>query len=124
MNRLLLSLSILFGVIAHISACSGPGAPAAIERSIEVGLYYAYSSIGLGLLATLLQLKYGSKTGRFLIIVIIVLTLVHPGFWMSARGGDCGMVRNICSKGATYLIIFSLFLTTILAYRKQQQTSS
>lgn len=120
MNRLLISLLIVFGVITEIFACSGPGAPAAIERSIEVGLYYAYGSIGLSLLATLVQWKYGSKTARFLIITLIVLTLVHPGFWMSARGGDCGMMRNICSRWATYLIAFFSLLIGIIAYKNQK----
>ena len=97
-------------------ACSGPGAPERIRASIELGYYYAFGSIGLTLITFLLNRKYRSSTTKTLLAITILLTIFHPGFWIGARSGDCGMMRIYLSKIVTGIIGLISLLTIVINY--------
>ena len=65
-------------------ACSGPGAPEAIRQAERLG----WTLWG----ATLLMLSGAVLVPRLRSHgwLLLLLAVVHPGWWMSARSGDCG----------------------------------
>lgn len=72
-------------------ACSGPGAEEAIARAEWGGTALAVFTVLLMAGATYLARQRGAM-GRALAGGYVLL-LAHPGWWMSARGGDCGEAR-------------------------------
>ncbi len=78
---------ILFG-------CSGPGAAEAIATSELVGL----SGLAVTLLLAIAVALAGRSRRRWLAFLGVVL---HPGWWMSARSGDCGYMLRYASVGLT-----------------------
>ena len=120
MKRKLTTTLFLIGSISHIIACSGPGAPERIRASIELGYYYAFGSIVLTLITFLLNRKYRSTTTKILLAITILLTIFHPGFWIGARSGDCGMMRIYLSKIVTGIIGLISLLAFIISYRNSK----
>lgn len=72
----------------HALACSGPGAIETITRNERLGwALWAATLLAAAALAASPRLRAG---GRRRLWPLLVLLLVHPGWWMSGRGGDCG----------------------------------
>ncbi len=72
-----------------VRACSGPGA----ERTIQLSEWAGWGLWGLAtvlVVAANLRARRLGGSGRS-VAAGWVLVFAHPGLWMSARGGDCGM---------------------------------
>ncbi len=82
-------------------ACSGPGAPAAIARADRIG-WALLAGTALLVAATHFAARRPPSTRR-----LIVALLVHPGWWLGARGGDCGRMRVAASIAATVLFVLA-----------------
>ncbi len=94
-------------------ACSGPGAAQHIAQATTAG--YILLAVAWILLALVGFLSlFGGERGK-VVVVQAVLTLAHPGLWLSATGGDCGRMRVVASFGLTCLCLV-LALWTILRY--------
>jgi hypothetical protein len=76
-------------------ACSGPGAGAAIARSIEIG--YAHAAIAGGFLAASLVLLALCPQRRAIPAILTVLLALHPAWTISAIEGDCGYFKREAS---------------------------
>ena len=80
-------------------ACSGPGAGAAIGRSIEIGYEHA------GLLAACLlvsRVVLPRRPGRNVLSgVLFGLLVVHPAWTVGALSGDCGFFKREASWSFT-----------------------
>jgi hypothetical protein len=76
-------------------SCSGPGAPEAIARSIEIG--YTHAAIAGGLLVISLAL-FAIGPRRWIVPAILLgLVAFHPAWTISAISGDCGSLKEIAS---------------------------
>lgn len=90
---------VLASAPAFVLACEGEQAMARIERSETIGWALLGVSCVVGLLAQRLVLR--ARAQRWAPIVLGALVLTHPGWWMSARSGDCGQERLWTSISAT-----------------------
>ncbi|HEY3355858.1 MAG TPA: hypothetical protein VGQ83_21575 [Polyangia bacterium] len=105
------ALALLAPAIAW--ACSGPGATAAILRAERLGwLLFAASVLVAAAGVTLLR-RLGSPWGRAAWLAAPLL--VHPGWWMSARGGDCGITRLLGSYVLTAVTLVAAVVGVIVA---------
>jgi hypothetical protein len=89
-------------------ACSGPGAARAIARAEVLGWVLAGAS-----LAIVLPAVVGREALRrhwWLLIPVAG----HPGWWMSARSGDCG---HMLSTGAITATVLTAALVGLAALR-------
>lgn len=69
-------------------ACSGPGAMEAILRAQRLGwILWATTLVLAGGPAIMSRLSSRGWRGQWPLLALVVL---HPGWWMSARSGDCG----------------------------------
>ncbi|GAC1353976.1 MAG: hypothetical protein NVSMB47_07150 [Polyangiales bacterium] len=107
--------ALVFLRSAIASACSGPDALARIERAEVIGwvLLAASAAIAIGGVAWL------NRTGRmvrYAAAVIGALLVSHPGWWMSARDGDCGQTRVATAIFATVALAA---VVGVLASRKR-----
>lgn len=88
-------LAILVLWTLNAWACSGPGAMEAIEAAEKLGwLLFGISAV-VGLAGLGLMWKLGR--GRWQICACLIPVVIHPGWWLGARGGDCGAMRIIGS---------------------------
>lgn len=89
-----LAQTVFVGVVAasatELAACSGPGAPTAIARSIGVG-YAAFCLAALFAIPVML-LRFSRLGTSPLSLWPLLLLLIHPAWTVSATGGDCGMM--------------------------------
>ena len=120
MKRETIITLILQGSVTNVLACSGSGASEAIKTSIEIGNYCAYVSIVLTLFTVWINLKIRTRLTTVFLIISILLTIFHPGFWISAISGDCGMLRLYASIVITAMIALILLMTIIKNKRNQQ----
>jgi hypothetical protein len=65
--------------------------------------------IALTAVMMVIEITAGTMLGSMALLVI-----VHPGWWMSARGGDCGFTLIEASAVATALIVI---LAAVLSWR-------
>lgn len=93
-------------------ACSGPGAAAQIAESEQIGVQLFGLSLVIGVCAGWHALA--PSVSRGLLGSMALLVIVHPGWWMSARGGDCGFTLIEASAVATALIVI---LAAVLLWR-------
>jgi len=59
-------------------------------------------------------LAWRSRKGRWRMIGCLIPVLIHPGWWLGARGGDCGAMRTIGSwvgLGLTVAVTLVLLAT-------------
>lgn len=87
----------------HALACSGPGAMDAILRAERVG--WALWGASVVLVGGSLLLPWTRLRGRSRPWALLALVAVHPGWWMSARGGDCGRLLETAALAATALTV-------------------
>lgn len=104
MKREFSTTLFIFGWIGTVMACSGPGTGEAISRSIGIGYYCAIGSIVLTLFTGLLHRSSRIRGTRIALILSILLTVLHPGIWINAASGDCGMLRMNASIIVTGLV--------------------
>ncbi len=72
-------------------ACSGPGAGAAIAGNERLATALGAGSVSF--IGLSLALLYWSGAGRWLTAAVAALALLHPAWTISARGGDCGILK-------------------------------
>jgi len=91
---------------------------ARIERSERMGwiLLGVSAVIAIGTLAFAKRRKPSASASVWLGSLLIA----HPGWWMSARGGDCGVTRSMTSIGATVLMAIVAIVVVVRALRNQQ----
>ncbi len=82
-------------------ACSGPGAPHAIARNIEIG--YTHAAIAAGLLLASVVLFAGLTHYRIWSILSAAFVILHPAWTVSAIHGDCGEMKHDLSWVFTIL---------------------
>jgi len=85
----------------QVFACSGPGAARAMFKAQLFGGCSWIASIGMIAGATLLRRR---RDGGRRVPWLAGLVAIHPGWWMSAYGGDCGAALVSWSLVATTLI--------------------
>lgn len=93
-------------------ACSGPGAMEYILRSERQGLLLFAGTLVFAIGLTLvprLRARGLRKLWPFALLVVI-----HPGWWMSARSGDCG--RTLV-EGSVLITAVALVLGAIAIVR-------
>src|SRR5262245_62108622 len=78
--------------VVEMFACSGPGAPAAIARSVEIG--YTHAGIAGGLLLASVALLAVARRGWALPAILLGLLIIHPAWTISVIEGDCGYLRR------------------------------
>ncbi len=87
-------------------ACSGPGAGRAIAWSIAIGfICFVYAAFVEVQLLFLYLCRSGKRWPVYWGFGLLVL---HPAWTVSARHGDCGMMKEIAS------LVFSIVLTVFL----------
>ena len=85
-------------------ACSGPGAGELIERATLVG----FGTLVLSIIFTILiWQRHRPRVLR----VAATLCVIHPGIWISATSGDCGITRTYASV-AMVMLHFALWAIT------------
>ena len=119
MKREIVTILFMIGSVQQIMACSGPGAGKAIRTSIEIGNYCALISVVLTLFIVWINRKYQTKTKKALLSASILLTIFHPGFWVGATSGDCGVLRIYSSIIITSLILLILLFTLYKRNKKK-----
>jgi hypothetical protein len=124
MNPNRLALVIVGGAVAvgfDVLACSGPGAMARIEEAERLGYWLAGASALLcGLGVVVHQLRGG---GLGLRMGVVVLATIQPGWWLSARGGDCGAMRTIGAWTGLALALVVTAIAVVLALRKLKRVA-
>ncbi len=100
-------------------ACSGPGAMQAIVRAERVGWALLVLSLLLVAAPPLRALMRGHAVGRSVWALLVVL--IHPGWWLSARGGDCGAMRMLGSIGMT---VVAALVCSALLWRSARQSAA
>ena len=103
-------------------ACSGPGAMAAIERAERLGWQLFALLLGVSVIATVLLRRW--QVGWRRLAAIALLVVVHPGWWLTARGGDCGSMRLMGSIGVTAVGAAALLVALVVTGVRRQRERS
>jgi hypothetical protein len=85
----------------ELLACSGPGAGAAISRSIQLGYLHAAGLVALIAVAAVVPVALGARWRAPK--PLLILLLVHPAWTVSAVHGDCGHLKRAASWAVTVL---------------------
>jgi hypothetical protein len=100
-------------------ACSGPGAMARILANERLGwMLFAVTALVLGLGAGLLR-RLGVPLRR--VGLLAAPLLAHPGWWMSARSGDCGATLVLGSMAMTAVAGLVVAVAVIVALARRQR---
>jgi hypothetical protein len=101
-------------------ACSGPGARAAIERAELLGwlLFAASTLLCLGAMA----LPKVRSAGPRVFWPLLIPPAIHPGWWMSARSGDCGSMRTLGAIAVSGLVLVALAIVLWRAGRRARRS--
>jgi hypothetical protein len=95
---------------------------APIEQSERVGwILLAASMVIAGATISLIKKSKATRDGTWAQIWLGSLLVSHPGWWMSARDGDCGKTRLFTSIGATGAMV-ALALVLFLRSRRKLGT--
>ena len=94
----------------------------AIVRAERVGWALLVLSTLLVAAPLVRRLMRSQQVGRSTWALLVVL--VHPGWWLSARGGDCGASRMLGSLGMT--VVAALVWSALLwsAARRKPEPDS
>ena len=76
-------------------ACSGPGAGAAIARSIEIG--YTQAEVMGGLVGISCLILAVRPRNWLVLLLLLGMLLLHPAWTISAISGDCGYLKRYAS---------------------------
>lgn len=96
-------LLVLLLVPSIAWACSGEGAGEAIAISSLIGWFFGALSIA----ATVFVVRRKPKV--WIRVLAVVLTVAHPGWWMSVLSGDCGYSLRMVAP------VYSLLLLGVAA---------
>lgn len=116
-----LALVLVSGAVAvgfDALACSGPGAMARIEAAERLGYWLAGASALLCGLGVIVHQLRGRGLG--LRMGLVALAAIQPGWWLSARGGDCGAMRTIGAWSGLGLALIATAIAMVLALRKSK----
>jgi len=93
-------------------ACSGPGAGAAIAKSVEIG--YTHAAIAAAMLAASIAMFAIGRRGWGFPAAFLGLLTFHPAWTVSVSAGDCGFLQ----RDASYLVtgLGSLILMCDVGY--------
>ncbi len=104
---------VTFGAEQLAFGCSGPGAMAAILRAERLGwMLWGVNLLLVGAAALIPRVRAG---GWRKLRPLLLLVVLHPGCWLSARMGDCGMTRlegSVVFLALTPLVVGFLFWRT------------
>lgn len=103
-------------------ACSGPGAMAAITRSENLGWIMAGAATLLGLGAMGLRRWSGLAWSRSWWPMVVAG--IHPGWWLSARGGDCGSMRLWGSVGMLAAMLMLVLVIALMAVARKRRSQN
>ena len=111
--------TVLVLVPAAAWACSGPGAMARIVANERLGwILFVVTATVLGVGAGLLR-RLGVSARR--VGLLAVPLLVHPGWWMSARSGDCGAMLALGSMAMTAVAVLVVGGALVVALVRRRQ---
>jgi hypothetical protein len=82
-------------------ACSGSGAAETILRAERTGWLLWSATLVISIALVLTRRVRSHRARRNALVAIVV---VHPGWWMGARGGGCGT-----------MLVHGLWLVTVVA---------
>lgn len=118
---------ILLGLVASGAlwaapawACSGPGAMAAIEQAVLQGWIMWGVAVVLGFLSMALGRWSGLTWGKSWWPMLVAGA--HPGWWLTARGGDCGSMLVWGSTGMLAVMILLTLVIAIMAVIRRRRT--
>ncbi len=112
---------VLASAPAFVFACEGEEAMAHIERSEQLG----WMLLGVSCMIALISQRFveRARAKKWAPIVLGALVLTHPGWWMTARGGDCGQERLWTSISATAAIVLAAAVILVRALRRPAPAS-
>ena len=99
----------------ELFACSGPGAGAAMIRSVEIGNEHAFAMTGL--FAVSMFLFAHDSRWWFTPVLVAAFLAFHPAWPIGVGSGDCGYFKRDVSWGVSTVGGFALlrqFLKTML----------
>lgn len=98
-------------------ACSGPGMMAVIEAAERRGwIMFAIAAVlALGAIAIP---EFRRRPGAWWPLLVVLA--IHPGWWLSARAGDCGRMLRTGSLAATALMPVLIGLAYLWARRRRR----
>jgi hypothetical protein len=82
-------------------ACSGPGAMETILANERVGWTLFFVSAAIAAVAAVLLRSRGWRK----LWPLAAVVFVHPGWWLSARSGDCGGTLHMASIAITIVTL-------------------
>ena len=86
-----------------VIACDGPGAMAQIEDAERLGWITYAIAVAIGVATALwIGVVKKKRPSRALLVAV-----VHPGLWWSARGGDCGRSMQVMVFAGLLLVVFA-----------------
>ncbi|MDI1479339.1 hypothetical protein [Polyangium sp. y55x31] len=103
-------VAAVLGVDGVAFACSGPGAMEAILRAERFGwiLWFVTALVAVG--STFVpRVRAAGVRKQWPLLLLLVL---HPGWWMSARSGDCGrtlLASSVLAAALTLVVAGFLF---------------
>ena len=100
-------------------ACSGAGAERTILRNEILGWVLWASAVLIALVVALVA--HARAQGRRIQWPLPILVVVHPGWWMSARSGDCGYTLR---DGSIFMTALALVIGGITCWRATRGSSS
>ncbi len=115
----MLAAAVVLAFPAFALACSGPGAMAAILRAERLGwILWATTLVLAGGSAFIPRVR---SRGWRRLWPLLLLVVFHPGWWMSARSGDCGRTLvegSVLIAALTPLVVGFLFWRSRRAARQ------
>ncbi|MDC0672282.1 hypothetical protein [Nannocystis radixulma] len=114
-SYLLLAAAAVLMFPALAVACSGPGAPAAIFHAERMGWILWIATLVLaGGSALMPRMRARGRRNRWPMFLLAVL---HPGWWMSARSGDCG---QSLLEGSYVFTALTVLVAAFLVWRSRR----
>jgi hypothetical protein len=88
-----------------------------IERSERIG--WILLAVSLAIAGASVSFVRRVKTETWSQVWMGALLVSHPGWWMSARGGDCGTTRLYTSFGATGAMVMLAIVVVLRSLRRR-----
>jgi O-antigen ligase len=92
---------------------------AAIERAERLGWQLFALLLALSVIATVLLRRWRVSWRRLAAVALLVV--IHPGWWLTARGGDCGAMRLMGSIGVTAIGAVALLVALVVTGMRRQR---
>jgi hypothetical protein len=120
--KTLMALCSLMLSASWAFACEGPTAMMEILRSEKWGWILFVVNLAVVFLGAILLKLAGWTYNRM--VWLGVLILIHPGWWLSARSGDCGASRWIGSIAVSFLSGLSILVMLVIAWRRGRKSTN